>query len=177
MTEEKATFAGGCFWCVEAAFKELDGVESVVSGYCGGSTDNPSYEEICSGKTGHAEAVQIEYNPSRISYSELLEVFFSIHNPTTMNRQGPDIGSQYRSAIFYHDDSQRREAEKYIKELEESGIYDGIVTEIEPLKSFYRAEEYHQDYFEKNPEQAYCRVNVKPKIDKVREEFTDLIKG
>lgn len=167
---EKATFAGGCFWCVEAAFKEIRGVESAVSGYTGGDKVDPSYQEVCSGGTGHAEAVQVEYDPATVSYRDLLEVFFKIHDPTTKDRQGPDVGSQYRSAVYYHDDEQRQAVEDYIDELQED-LPDPIVTEVEPLMEFYVAEDYHQDYFENNPEQAYCRVNVAPKVEKVRREF------
>jgi peptide-methionine (S)-S-oxide reductase len=166
-----ATLAGGCFWCIEAAFEELEGVESVTSGYAGGHVENPTYEAVCTGETGHAEAVQIEYDSDAIEYLDLLEVFFRIHDPTTKNRQGPDVGSQYRSAVFYHDDDQRETVEAFVEELESSGVYDGIVTEIEPLDTFYDAEEYHQNYFEKNPEDAYCRMHAAPKVEKVREEF------
>lgn len=168
---ETATLAGGCFWCIEAAFKELEGVESVTSGYAGGHVENPTYEQVCTGETGHAEAVQIEYDPDAISYLDLLEIFFRIHDPTTKDRQGPDVGTQYRSAVFCHDEAQRETVEGFVDELEASGVYEGIVTEIEPLETFYEAEEYHQDYFEKNPEDAYCRMHAAPKVEKVREEF------
>ncbi|MFT4889468.1 MAG: peptide-methionine (S)-S-oxide reductase [Halobacteriales archaeon] len=168
---ETATLAGGCFWCIEAAFEELDGVESVTAGYAGGHVEDPTYEQVCTGETGHAEVVRIEYDPARIEYLDLLEVFFRIHDPTTKDREGPDVGSQYRSAVFYHDDRQRETVEAFVEELEESGVYDGIVTEIEPLETFYEAEEYHQDYFEKNPQDAYCRMHAAPKVEKVREEF------
>ncbi|WP_458206637.1 peptide-methionine (S)-S-oxide reductase MsrA [Haladaptatus sp. NG-SE-30] len=168
----QATLAGGCFWCLEAAFEELEGVESVTSGYAGGSVEYPSYEEVCSGSTGHAEVVQLVYDPQMIGYDELLQVFFTIHDPTTLNRQGPDVGSQYRSAIFYHDDDQKATAERFIEELEAADTFDNeIVTEVEPLEAFYEASEYHQDYYEKNPNDAYCTVNAKPKIRKVREKF------
>ncbi|WP_256391418.1 peptide-methionine (S)-S-oxide reductase MsrA [Natronoarchaeum rubrum] len=171
---ERATFGGGCFWCVEAALKPLDGVESVVSGYAGGHAENPSYEAVCRGTTGHAEVVQVAYDPDEISYPDLLEVFFTIHDPTTEDREGPDVGSQYRSIVLYHDDQQREIVEAFVVELEESGAYDGsIVTEIEPLETFYEAEEKHQDYFEKNPQDAYCRMHAAPKVEKVREQFTD----
>jgi peptide-methionine (S)-S-oxide reductase len=166
-----ATLAGGCFWCIEAAFKELDGVESVTSGYAGGHVEDPTYEQVCTGETGHAEAVRVEYDPEVLSYLDVLEVFFRIHDPTTKDRQGPDVGSQYRSAVFYHDESQRETVDGFVDELETSDVYDGIVTEIEPLETFYEAEEYHQDYFEKNPEDAYCRMHAAPKVEKVREEF------
>jgi peptide-methionine (S)-S-oxide reductase len=170
-TTETATLAGGCFWCVEAAFKQLDGVESVESGYTGGYVEDPSYEAVCREETGHAEAVQVTYDPEVIDYAELLRVFFTIHNPTTRNREGPDVGEQYRSAIYYHDDGQRELAESFVAELEAEGAYDGIVTEIEPLEAWYVAEEYHQDYYEKNPNDRYCQFNADPKIQKVREKF------
>jgi peptide-methionine (S)-S-oxide reductase len=174
----RATVAGGCFWCIEAAFKELSGVDSVISGYSGGTTEYPTYEEVCSGSSGHAEAVQITYNPDETSYEELLEVFFKVHTPTTRNREGPDVGSQYRSAIFYHDEEQQEIAEAFIEELEASDAYDDpIVTEVNPLEAFYEAEEHHQDYYEKNPNQSYCVVNVSPKIEKVREQFEQRIEN
>lgn len=174
---EKATLGGGCFWCVEAAMKELDGVAAAVSGYAGGHVENPTYEQVCRKGTGHAEVVQLEYDPERISYEELLEVFFMIHDPTTKNRQGPDVGPQYRSIVLYHDDDQRRTVERFIDELEAEGVYDGIVTEVEPLETFYRAEEYHQDYYKKNPGDAYCQFNADPKIRKVREKFAEKVKA
>ncbi|ELZ07811.1 MULTISPECIES: peptide-methionine (S)-S-oxide reductase MsrA [Natrialba] len=168
---ERATFGGGCFWCVEAALEALDGVESVTSGYAGGHTENPTYEEVCSGRTGHAEVVQVEYDPADIAYEDLLEVFFTIHDPTTKDREGPDVGSQYRSAIYAHDDEQLETAEAFAAELENEGLYEGIVTEIEPLETFYEAEEYHQNYFEKNPNDAYCSMHAAPKVETVREKF------
>ena len=168
---ERATFGGGCFWCVEAALKELEGVESVTSGYAGGDTEEPTYREVCSGQTGHAEVVQVEFDPDQIAYEDLLEVFFTIHDPTTKDREGPDVGSQYRSAIYAHDDEQLDTARAFAEALEEEGLYDGIVTEIEPLETFYEAEEYHQDYFEKNPTDAYCRMHAAPKVEKVRAKF------
>ena len=173
MTEtETATLAGGCFWCVEAALEEIEGVTSVTSGYTAGSTEDPTYEEVCSGETGHAEAVRIEYDPETVSYADLLGAFFTIHDPTTLNRQGPDVGSQYRSGIYYHDEEQKEIAESYVVELEESGAFDDpIVTEIEPVDTFYEAEEYHQNYFEKNPNDTYCTFNAEPKIRKIREKF------
>jgi len=171
---ERATFGGGCFWCLEAAFEELDGVESVTSGYAGGHVEEPSYRAVCSGSTGHAEVVQLEYDPDRIGYEELLEVFFTIHDPTQLNRQGPDVGSQYRSIVLHHDDRQRQLAERYVEAIEDGGGYDDpIVTEIEPLDRFWRAEEYHQNYFEKNPQDAYCRIHAQPKVKKVREAFAE----
>ena len=173
MSTAQATVAGGCFWCVEAAFERVRGVESVVSGYCGGHTDDPTYKEVCNGTTGHAEAVQITYDTDEISYRDILEVFFTIHDPTTENRQGPDVGSQYRSGVYYHDDEQREIVEAYIEELEESGEYSGIVTEVAPLETFYRAEEKHQDYFEKHPNQPYCRMQIPPKLEKMAAKHAD----
>ncbi|WP_312908762.1 peptide-methionine (S)-S-oxide reductase MsrA [Natronosalvus caseinilyticus] len=173
---ERATVGGGCFWCVEAAYKELEGIESVTSGYAGGHVEDPSYEAVCRGETGHAEVVQLEYDPDVIGYDEILEVFFTVHDPTQVNRQGPDVGTQYRSAIFTHDDEQRELATAFIEELEAEGVYDDeIATEVESLEAFYEAEAYHQDYFEKNPTDAYCRMHAAPKIDKVRERFTERV--
>jgi len=172
---ETATFGGGCFWCIEAALKELRGVEEVTSGYAGGSTSNPTYREVCSGTTGHAEVVQVEYDPEEVSYLELLEVFFKIHDPTTKDRQGPDVGSQYRSIVLYHDDEQREQVEGFIERLNEEVYEDQIVTEVEPLGRFYEAESKHQDYYEKNPADGYCQVQVKPKVKKVRKEFAALL--
>lgn len=172
-----ATLAGGCFWCLEAVYNDLNGVESVVSGYAGGSTDNPTYREVCSGTTGHAEVVQITFDPNRVTYRELLEVFFTIHDPTTFNRQGMDIGTQYRSAIFYHSEQQKRDAEVVICEIAEAMIYpDPIVTEVTALLQFYPAEEYHQRYFERNPEQGYCQAVVAPKVAKFRSHFLGKLK-
>ncbi|MFU8870016.1 peptide-methionine (S)-S-oxide reductase MsrA [Natronococcus sp.] len=168
---ERATFGGGCFWCVEAAFEQLEGVESVTSGYAGGHTEDPTYRAVCSGSTGHAEVVQLEYDPETVAYEDLLEVFFTIHDPTTKDREGPDVGSQYRSAIYTHDDDQLETARAFAEELEAEGLYEGIVTEIEPLDTFYEAEEYHQNYFEKNPNDAYCSMHAAPKVEKVREKF------
>ncbi|PSP66543.1 peptide-methionine (S)-S-oxide reductase [Halobacteriales archaeon QS_1_69_70] len=173
-----ATFGGGCFWCIEAAFKELDGVRGVTSGYAGGHVEDPSYRQVCSGDTGHAEVVQVEYDPEALTYEELLEVFFAVHDPTQLNRQGPDVGSQYRSIVLYHDDEQRALADSYIEALEEDGGYDDeVVTELAPLERFYRAEEKHQDYFEKNPNDAYCRMNARPKVEKVRETFREKVEA
>jgi len=176
MTTETATFGGGCFWCTEAAMKELAGVASVTSGYAGGDTKNPTYREVCSETTGHAEVVQIEYDPGAIDYADLLEVFFATHDPTQLNRQGPDVGTQYRSIVLYHDDEQRRQAETYVDALDEE-YDDDVVTEIEELERFWPAEEYHQDYFEKNPADAYCRMHAQPKVEKVREKFEDRVKS
>lgn len=171
---ETATLAGGCFWCIEAALKELRGVESVTSGYAGGHAENPTYEAVCRGETGHAEVVQVEFDPETISYRDLLEVFFTIHDPTQLNRQGPDVGTQYRSAVFYHDEEQRETAESVIETLDP--LYDDdIVTEVEPLEAFYRAEAYHQDYFEKNPNNTYCVVNINPKLSKIRDKHAELL--
>jgi peptide-methionine (S)-S-oxide reductase len=170
-----ATFGGGCFWCIEAALKELDGVSAVTSGYAGGHTENPTYKQVCAETTGHAEVVQVAYDPDVISYEELLEVFFSIHDPTQLNRQGPDRGTQYRSIVLTHDDEQERLASAYIEALDEE-YDDSVVTELEPLETFYEAEEYHQDYFEKNPNDAYCSFHAAPKVEKVREKFAAKVK-
>jgi len=174
---EKATFGGGCFWCLEAVYRELKGVHSVVSGYSGGSTDNPTYQEVCTGLTGHAEVIQIEYDPQQISYADLLEVFWKTHDPTTLNRQGADVGTQYRSVVFYHNDAQRQLAEQYKKKLDQSGAFSGpIVTEISPFKKFFAAEDYHQDYFRRNGRQPYCQVVIQPKLEKFRQVFQDKLK-
>lgn len=166
---ETATLAGGCFWCLEAAFEQLQGVKRLISGYTGGHVANPSYSQVCSGTTGHAEAVQITFDPDVISFRELLEVFFNVHDPTTLNRQGADIGTQYRSAIFYHTLEQKAEAERLIVELQESrALGQPIVTEVQPFADFYEAEEYHQQYYRKNPEQPYCRAVIAPKLAKLR---------
>ncbi len=177
MKEEVATFGSGCFWCTEAIFEELKGVKSVVSGYSGGSVINPSYREVTTGKTGHAEVVQLSFDPEVISYSELLDVFFKTHDPTTLNRQGADVGTQYRSVIFYHNDEQKRLAEKKTEELNAAGVFDDpVVTSVEKLENFYVAEEYHQDYFKKNPDQAYCNAVIRPKLNKIRKDFSSKIK-
>jgi peptide-methionine (S)-S-oxide reductase len=175
---ERATLAGGCFWCLEAAFHELKGVTKVTSGYAGGTVPNPSYEAVCTGRTGHAEVVQIDFDPAVVSYRELLEVFFTIHDPTTLNRQGGDVGTQYRSAIFYHSPQQQQEAEAVIAELEAGKVWDDpIVTEIVPLDVFYPAEEYHRDYFRRNPGQAYCRTVIAPKVAKLRKQYFERLKA
>jgi peptide-methionine (S)-S-oxide reductase len=175
---ELATLGGGCFWCIEAPMKELVGVESVTSGYAGGHVENPTYEQVCKGTTGHAEVVQVAFDPGRITFEELLEVFFAIHDPTTEDRQGPDVGSQYRSAVFYHSEEQRETVDRLVAEMNESGVYDDdIVTEVAPLDTFYEAEEYHQDYYEKNPDKPYCAVQIPPKLEKVREKFAGKIRG
>lgn len=174
---EVATLAGGCFWCLEAVFNELKGVEKVVSGYAGGHVKNPTYEQVCTGTTGHAEVVQITFDPQVISYVDLLNVFFTIHDPTTLNRQGADVGTQYRSAIFYHSPEQKAVAEKIMAELNTAKIWDEpIVTEIKPLTAFYPAEEYHQQYYERNPNQGYCRVVIAPKVLKFRKQFMSKLK-
>jgi peptide-methionine (S)-S-oxide reductase len=174
---EKATFGAGCFWCSEAVFLQLKGVKSVVSGYSGGHAKSPTYEQVCSGTTGHAEVIQVTYDPSVISFPELLEVFWKTHDPTTKNRQGNDIGTQYRSAIFYHTDEQRRLAEEYKKKLDASGAFRApIVTEITAFKEFYPAEDYHQNYFARNPTQAYCNAVIPPKLDKLKKVFADKLK-
>lgn len=173
-----ATLGGGCFWCLEAAFEQLQGVERVKSGYAGGHVKNPSYREVCTGKTGHAEVVQVEFDPEVISYREILEVFFVIHDPTQLNRQGPDVGTQYRSAIFFHGPEQKATAEGLIAELAEEGIFDDpIVTEVEPLEAFYPAEDYHDEYYRRNPEQPYCQVVISPKLAKLRSRFSDKLSG
>ncbi|WP_225333264.1 peptide-methionine (S)-S-oxide reductase MsrA [Halomicrobium urmianum] len=171
---ETATVAGGCFWCTEAVFEEIEGVESVTSGYAGGHVEDPSYEAVCSGETGHAECVRVEYDPDVLDYEDVLTVHFATHNPTTRDREGPDVGSQYRSAVFYHDETQRETVEAFVDDLE-SEYDDPIVTEIEPLETFYPAEDYHQNYYEENPDQAYCTVNVAPKVSKVRDRFRELV--
>jgi peptide-methionine (S)-S-oxide reductase len=174
---ETATLAGGCFWCLEAVYDELKGVESVESGYSGGARPNPTYEQVCSGATGHAEVVQITFDPNVVSFRELLQVFFTIHDPTTLNRQGNDIGTQYRSAIFYHSEAQRVEAEKLIAELNNEGIWDApIVTQVVPLEKYYPAEEYHQEYFARNPGQGYCQAIVAPKVAKFRKKYFEQLK-
>ncbi|WP_273842092.1 peptide-methionine (S)-S-oxide reductase MsrA [Rubrobacter calidifluminis] len=175
---EKATLAGGCFWCLEAVFEELRGIEKVESGYSGGHVPNPTYEQVCTGTTGHAEVVQLTYDPGVISYREILEVFFTVHDPTTLNRQGPDVGTQYRSAIFYHDEEQRRTAEEVISEFEEKGVWeDPIVTEVTPFEAFYPAEEYHREYFRNHPDQPYCRVVIAPKVAKFRKQYLERLKA
>jgi peptide-methionine (S)-S-oxide reductase len=174
---EKATFGAGCFWCSEAVFLQLKGVKSVMSGYSGGSTKNPTYEQVCNGNTGHAEVIQVTYDPAVITFPELLEVFWQTHDPTTKNRQGNDIGSQYRSAIFYHTEDQHRLAEEYKKKLDASGAFRApIVTEITAFKEFYPAEDYHQNYFARNPNQAYCNAVIPPKLDKLKKVFADKLK-
>lgn len=174
---EAATLAGGCFWCLEAIYDGLKGVKDVVSGYSGGYLSDPSYEHVCSGTTGHAEVVQVTFDPELISFKEILEVFFSIHNPTTRNRQGADVGTQYRSAIFYHSQQQKETAERVIREIEAAGIWEHpIVTELTPFSDFYPAEDYHQEYFAKNPYQPYCQVVIAPKVAKFRKQNLERLK-
>lgn len=174
---DTATFAAGCFWCVEAQFSDLNGVKSVTSGFSGGNVPNPSYEEVCTGTTGHAEACNIVYDPKVITYDELLEAFFVAHDPTQRNRQGNDIGTQYRSAIFYHNAQQKELAMYYIKKLNEEKVYPHpIVTEVTPYKVFYKAENYHQDYFNNHPENAYCQMVIKPELEHFRKVFKDKLK-
>jgi len=173
---QHATLGGGCFWCLEAVYQEVDGVESVVSGYAGGHVPNPSYRQVCTGDTGHAEVTQITYDPSVISYRDLLEIFFTIHNPTTKDRQGPDVGPQYRSIILYHDEEQKATAETVIKELDEDVFDDGIVTEVEPLDTFYEAEEEHQDYYRNNASLPYCQSVISPKVSKLRQKHADKLR-
>ena len=173
----KATFAGGCFWCTEAVYKEIKGVKEVTSGYIGGKNPNPTYKQVCTGLTGHAEAVEIDYDPDLVPYEKLLEVFFATHDPTTLNRQGADVGTQYRSGVFYHDDEQKQIAEKVIDRLNAAKVFpQPIVTEVTESSTFYPAEDYHQDYFENNPFQPYCQAAVSPKVAKVRKVFKDLLK-
>ena len=174
---ETATLGGGCFWCTEAVFDSVIGVEDVVSGYSGGHTENPTYQEVCSETTGHAEVIQIRFNPEEISYKEILEIFFGTHDPTTLNRQGNDVGSSYRSVIFYHSPEQKETADEVIEEITEQGIFDNeIVTEVTEFTNFYPAEDYHQNYFEKNPNQPYCAAVVAPKVGKFRQKFLSKLK-
>lgn len=174
---ETATLGAGCFWCVEAVFDDLQGVESVESGYSGGHTESPTYKEVCSETTGHAEVAQVKFNPEEISFKEILQVFFTVHDPTQLNRQGNDIGTSYRSAIFYHSDEQKRVAEETIREIEAEGIYDRkIVTEVTPFDKFYIAENYHQEYFANNPNQPYCAAVVAPKVSKFRQKYVTRLK-
>jgi len=169
---EIATLAGGCFWCLEAVYEQLKGVEKVVSGYMGGQVPNPTYNAVCGGRTGHAEVVQVTYDPAQVSYRELLEVFFTIHDPTTLNRQGGDVGTQYRSAVFTHGPEQEQTAREVIRDVEEEGIWENpIVTQVQPAPEFYPAEAYHQQYFRRNPGQGYCQVVIAPKVSKFRKQY------
>ncbi|MEX0794757.1 MAG: peptide-methionine (S)-S-oxide reductase MsrA [Pirellulaceae bacterium] len=172
-----ATFGGGCFWCTEAVFAELKGVHRVTSGYSGGKLENPTYEDICRGDTGHAEVIQIEYDPAEVTFEDLLEVFFQTHDPTTLNRQGNDVGTQYRSVIFYHDEDQQKTAQRFIEQLTESKAFASpIVTELSPAPHFYPAEQYHQNYLPQNPGNPYCMMVVRPKVDKFRKQFANRLK-
>ena len=174
---QTATLAGGCFWCLEAVYDEIKGVQGVESGYAGGHMDNPTYRAVCNGDTGHAEVIQVHFDPNLVSYRDLLNVFFAIHDPTTLNRQGADVGTQYRSAIFYHDDEQKKVAEELIKDLNAQKIWDNpIVTKVEKLDKFYMAEDYHQEYFARNPYQPYCMAVVSPKVSKFRKHFIEMLK-
>ncbi|MBL6446043.1 peptide-methionine (S)-S-oxide reductase MsrA [Fulvivirga sp. 29W222] len=174
---KKATFGAGCFWCVEAVFQQVEGIVSVESGYTGGKVKNPTYREVCSGLTGHAEVAQITYNPEVVDFEHLLEIFWKTHDPTTLNKQGADVGTQYRSAIFYHDNEQKEIAEKYKEKLDSAGFFDDpIVTEISPLKEYYKAEDYHQNYYNQNSQQPYCSYVVRPKVEKVKRLFADRLK-
>lgn len=175
---EVATLGGGCFWCTEAVFTELEGIEKVESGYSGGTTVNPTYDQVSTGTTGHAEVVQITFNPRVISFREILEIFFTMHDPTTLNRQGSDVGTQYRSVIFYHNNEQNMIAKKVIDELSEEKVWDApIVTRVEPFKAFYKAEDYHRDYFKRHPEQAYCQLIIAPKMIKLRKLYRNKLKS
>jgi len=174
---ELATFGGGCFWCVEAIFERVAGVHNVISGYAGGHVANPTYKQVTTGLTGHAEVVQISYDLQEVSFTELLEIFFKTHDPTTLNRQGADVGTQYRSVVLYHHEEQRKQAEMVISDLEGAGIWDNpIVTKVEPFSDFYEAEDYHQEYFENNPGQGYCRIVIQPKVDKFEKVFREKMK-
>ena len=174
---EVATFAGGCFWCTEAVFLEIKGVEKVVSGYIGGKTVNPTYKDICTGETGHAEAIQITFNPNEVAYEDLLEIFFGTHDPTTLNRQGADVGTQYRSEIFYHSEAQKTKAENYIQLLEKEKLYDKkIVTKVSSATVFYPAEDYHQNYYNQNSSQGYCQMVIAPKLEKLRKYYKSKLK-
>jgi peptide-methionine (S)-S-oxide reductase len=178
MMSELATLGGGCFWCLEPIFEELSGVGQVLPGYAGGRVVNPTYQQVCGGGTGHAEVVQVEFDPSAISFADLLRIFLTVHDPTTPNRQGADIGTQYRSAIYYHSPEQKATAEQVIAEIEREGVWSRpIVTEVAPLTTFYPAEDYHVDYYANNPDQGYCRVVIDPKVAKFRQKFRDRLKG
>ena len=178
MNTEAATLGGGCFWCLEAVFELLEGVERVESGYAGGSAPSPTYEEICAGTTGHAEVVQVTFDAAVVSYREILEVFFATHDPTTLNRQGPDVGTQYRSAIYYHSENQKETAQDLIAELEREGVFPGsIVTEVAELTEFHPAEAYHQEYYRNNPNQPYCTFLIDPKVAKFRQQFADRLRA
>lgn len=175
---ETVTLGGGCFWCLDAVYRQVEGVHASIAGYAGGSKPDPTYEEVCSGRTGHAEVVQVTYDPDVITFDDILDIFFTIHDPTTPNRQGGDVGTQYRSVIFHHDEAQQEDAEAKIEELNEAELWDDpIVTEISPLETFYPAEDYHQDYFAKNPYQPYCRAVVGPKVAKFRKKWANRLRA
>lgn len=178
MTElETATLGGGCFWCIEAVYLDLKGVKQAISGYAGGHVDNPSYKEVCNGSTGHAEVVQIHFDPEIITYRDVLKIFFTVHNPTTPNRQGNDVGTQYRSIILYHNEQQKQIAEEVMEEVTQEKIWDRpLVTQLEPLENFYEAEDYHQNYYNKNPNQGYCQIVIAPKVSKFRKMYYDQLK-
>ena len=177
MTTETTTLGGGCFWCLEAVYEQLSGVEAVESGYSGGHVEDPTYEQVCSGRTGHAEVVRITFDPSEISFHEILEVFFTIHDPTTLNRQGNDVGPQYRSAIFYHTSEQKDIAADFIRRLSDAKVWDApVVTEVAPLANYFKAEQYHQEYFRRNPNQGYCQFVVEPKVAKFRKQYLSRLK-
>jgi peptide-methionine (S)-S-oxide reductase len=177
-SRDVATLGGGCFWCTEAVFSELRGVEKVESGYSGGTVPNPAYRQVCTGNTGHAEVAQITYDPEVISFREILEIFFTSHDPTTLNRQSADVGTQYRSIILYHNSEQKRVAEQVIREVESAGIWNKpIVTEVKPFEAFYKAEDYHQEYFIRNPSQAYCQLVIAPKVAKFRKQYREKLKA
>ncbi|TFH16475.1 peptide-methionine (S)-S-oxide reductase MsrA [Candidatus Bathyarchaeota archaeon] len=174
---EKATLGGGCFWCTEAVFLEIEGVTKVLSGYSGGTVKNPTYQQVTTGRTGHAEVIQVTFKPEVISFREVLEVFFTMHDPTSLNRQGADVGTQYRSVIFYHSEEQRRVAEDFIREMNETNVFNlQIVTQLEPFREFYEAEDYHKNYYARNKEQGYSRFVIAPKLEKVEEKFKEKIK-
>jgi len=176
--KSKAVFGGGCFWCLEPIFADLVGVDEVLSGYSGGAVDNPTYRAVCTGETGHAEVIQITFDPAQISYSELLRIFFTFHDPTTLNRQGADVGTQYRSIILYMDEAQEEAAKSVISEIENSGIWnDPIVTEIVPFEKFFKAEDYHQEYFANNANERYCQIVISPKVNKFRKQYADKLKS
>jgi peptide-methionine (S)-S-oxide reductase len=176
-SSEVATLAGGCFWCIEAVYQEIDGVESVVPGYTGGSSTNPTYEQVSTGKSGHAEAVQVTFDPAEVSYREILEIFFSAHDPTTLNRQGADVGTQYRSAIFYHSDKQKTISQEVMKEINKARLWERpMVTQVAPISKFYPAEDYHRDYFKKHPEHAYCQAVISPNVNKLRTQWVKRLK-
>ncbi|TRY32830.1 peptide-methionine (S)-S-oxide reductase MsrA [Aliiglaciecola sp. M165] len=175
---QHATLAGGCFWCIESAFNSVEGVESAFSGYAGGHTNNPSYEQVCSGNTGHAEVVRVNFDADKLTYRDVLEIFFALHNPTQLNKQGNDVGTQYRSAIFYHDDAQKAEAEKIIAEIGAENIWpEPVVTEVVEINNYTQAEDYHQDYFSNNPQNQYCNMVVAPKLAKFKKNFASRLKS